>query len=89
MNSNEMEIEFGVTTNLNQESILFNNFRGYKHELINVIILIVKQYIYACRCEKVNPSLFSVKSRILPKKKIEEVVARRKNLIFRHKENWN
>ena len=55
-----------VVINLSIHKIIFND---YQDKAINLIVMIVKQYLYRCRCLKVIPNLKEVLDMIREVKK--------------------
>ena len=49
---------------LTTETIIFNIVTDQTFHILNFICLFVKQYIYACRCKQVKPSIAKFKNKL-------------------------
>lgn len=70
------------------ESIMFNTVHPKTSSVINLIILIAKQYIYKCRCLQVQLSSQMLKMEIESVYKIEEAIARKTGRLRLHCAKW-
>ena len=57
--------EYKITVSFNAELIISNNFSGYNAPLINTVIIVVKQYIYACKCLDNRLNYDEIRSKIM------------------------
>ena len=69
---------------LDPKSMLFNAYEGFLHQIINMIILVAKYYMYANKFNSDTLSFNALKSRTLEYKLIEECIAKKKNKLERH-----
>lgn len=56
--------------------------------LLNLIIIIVKQYIYACRCKNVSPIIEIIKMKINDVCNAEKSIAIKKNAVDQYLNKW-
>ena len=47
---------FGIQISFSKELIIFNNYKGVASKLMNTFIIILKQLIYSCKCQKIVPT---------------------------------
>lgn len=78
----EIEVFFSV------KNIMLNLVTERKSHVLNLLILIVKQFIYRCRCLNVAPSFDQVYKQILEVCQIEEFIAKRKDKWNYHVKKW-
>lgn len=76
------------TMDFDVHTVIFNNYKGANNWLVNTILLIVKQYIYSCTCQKWNLSLLPVVTKIRGYQSLEESIARSKKKINKHEKKW-
>ena len=74
--------------NVSLENIIFCNFAGENHKLVNTLILIFKQYIYAMKCKKNSPLFIDTLSRVVQFQKIEYRIAMITKKVANHCEKW-
>ena len=74
----EVEKLLGIATNEN------NNMKA-----INLINMVIKQYIYACRCLKKYPSGLVALEKIKEIRNIEMSIAIKNDSIEKHNNKWN
>ena len=51
-----IEYYFHVKLTLTKTNIFFNNYRGQEQDIINWLIIVMKQYIYSTKCRMEYPS---------------------------------
>ena len=77
-------IELDITVQV----ILFNRYKDSFPQLVNTIILVVKQYIYAAKCLAQEPKFREAIARIQYYKTLEKAVAKRHNKLYLHEKKW-
>ena len=80
---------FEIPVDLNYEIVILNTYMGKQKLMINFLILVLKQYIYASKCAGEKPLFNIYTNKILEWKKIEYVVACKKNMLKNHNKKWN
>ena len=71
-----------------KEDILLNNYKGTNKNLINLLILLMKRYIYIMKCKDVKTNFISYVAHVHNTYKVEEYDARRNNTIKKHYCKW-
>ena len=71
------------------QMIILNNYSGPFECLVNCLILIAKQYIYFCHRLKERPCVNNIEFRIVHYQTLEQIIATKKNLLFKHNAKWN
>ena len=61
------------------QNMLYNNYKGMYGDLINLLILITKQYMYASKCLKQGMSFVNLASKIYEMHTLEKIIALREN----------
>ena len=59
----------------NASTILYNNYKGRDKDMINMFILITKQYIYCIKCQKKEINFSQVLKSIYEMEAIENCIA--------------
>ena len=54
------------------ENIIFNSVHRKSSSIYNFLVLVMKYYIYCCRCAKSRPNIHQFKNRILEIRNIEK-----------------
>ena len=72
----------------NLENIVYNSVHPKPSHVINFLILIVKFYIFRCKCESKNPNMYELKQELLLYYDIEQYNAYRNNRELKHKLKW-
>ena len=87
-----MERELNITVNFVLGEILFNDYKGHKEKLVNMIILVTKYNIYARKYRENEDdrqlqenTLFANIENI---KNIEEIIAIKLNKVSKHIAKW-
>ena len=62
--------------NLQAEVVFLNNYKGPQSDLINTVILITKQHIYATKCLKQQLISMNLTQKIHDMQNLERIVAR-------------
>ena len=78
-----MEIE------LNEEIAICNAFEGNQADLLNLIILITKQYIYAVKCTKSELKILTLIQKIYDTKNAERIIAIGQNRMYKFHKKWD
>ena len=73
---------------LKPEHFLCNMYQGSNKDLINLINLIKKQYIYACKCNKSRLQIMNLILKIYDMKNLEYIVALKSNRLFQYNVKW-
>ena len=60
-----MKYFIGIRIDPTPQIIIMNNYRGYRSELVNMIMLIVKQYIYVKKYDHILPKFNEVAAHII------------------------
>ena len=68
--------------------IILNNYKGKWDKLINNVLVIVKQYIYASKCKNVLPSFLQVTKNILSTYLTERSIAEKEGNVRAHELKW-
>ena len=68
--------------------IIFNDYRGQKAKLINLLVLIMKQYIYVTKCKEEQLVFIKFISYVFYIKRIEWLTALRNHKITKHYSKW-
>ena len=78
-----------VEVMFNSELICLNNYLGKRKDLINMIIVIVKQYIYACKCLNEKPTCQGSIEKLWYWYRIDKEIARDRNRLVKFEKKWN
>ena len=70
------------------ENVILNNVAKNPKDSINMICLIVKQYIYSSRCLKIIPNFQNLKQKIIEYHNVEKYLAKRIGKIEKHNKKW-
>lgn len=73
---------------LNSQNVIFNNVSKNTRHVSNVVILIVKFYLYKARCAHMQPNIFSLIEDILQFQKLEHMGAIVKGKKEHNKTKW-
>ncbi len=78
-----------VQINITRQEVLLGILtEDHFHMFFNTIALIVKQYVYVCRCLSKTPNFTECKSSILKFKYTEECVAKKNSKMVTHNNKW-
>ena len=77
-------IKFTIDTYI----IVFNEYKDSFPELVNTIVLIAKQYIYATKCLEKQLSFFQLSSKINQVREIEKYIAKKNNTMSKFQARW-
>ena len=78
----------GLSINMSDVDVLLVVVGAGDTKLLNLIHIIVKQNIYACRCNKINPTMTSTKVKIKHIHDIEKSIAIKTNTLDEHNTKW-
>ena len=67
---------------------MLTNYVGYQSLLINTLILVTKYYIYSSKCQRKQLNFNTLIARVEHYKKIEYIIALRKNKLVKHQLKW-
>ena len=73
---------------LSADVVIFNSYEGSHKKLINMMILIVKQYINAAKCKRKTITFMEAMTRIIEFQKTENLIAWRKKQKEVHLKKW-
>ena len=74
----------GLDLQINREHIILCSYQGPHKTAINIALLIIKQYIYAQKCENQFPTFIGALARVNEFQKIEKVIAIRNKRVVKH-----
>ena len=72
----------------NRSTVIINKFHDKANHVYNLIGLILKQYVYRCRCMKNMPSIRGFTTEIKNMHNIEKFIAIRNFKISQHEQKW-
>ena len=78
----------GLRINMSDVDVLLGVVGAGDTELLNLIHIIVKQHIYACRCNKIHPTMASTKMKIKHIHDIEKSIAIKTDTLDLHNTKW-
>lgn len=68
--------------------VILNCYKGEYVQLVNTILLITKQYIYRCKCQKQKLSIMELVTSIYNYQKMEASIAKEKKIYYKHEKKW-
>ena len=74
---------------LTPEIVICNNYKGLYGDLINTLILITKQYIYATKCLKERLSSINLVQRFYKTQSLERIISLRNNKEAKFMAKWS
>ena len=74
--------------NISDCSIIFCDYVGKYAKMINVILLIFKQYIYATKCMNIQLTFMGSLARVVEYQKVEFRIANRNKKVMKHNDKW-
>ena len=77
-----------IEISLDKESILLNNYKDKHSTYVNLMILIMKRYIYVTRCEESDPKFNCFVQKIHEQYRIERIVANKKDMWQSFQKRW-
>ena len=80
---------FDINLEMNSELIILNNYMGHHKEIINFMILVMKQYIYCQKCFETIPTFSSYMEKLAQWQRIDLVHAWQHDKIHKCKKKWN
>ena len=78
----------GIKVCFTKELIIYNNYRGANRDMINCIILIAKQYVYAPKCLLMPLNFIQMLTKVHEIELIERCIVHQKNKGYRHYKKW-
>ena len=78
-----------IDRELSHREIILCNYEGQQKDLINTIILIFKQYIYASKCKQSPPQFLAALTNVVDYQRIEYRIALKTKKVQNHKRKWN
>ncbi len=70
------------------ENVILNHISKNPKDSVNMICLIVKQYIYSSRCLKIIPNFQNLKQKIIEYHNVEKYLAKRIGKLKTHNKKW-
>ncbi len=70
------------------DNVILNNVTKNPIDSVNMICLIVKQYIYSSRCLKAIPNFQNLKQKIIEYHNMEKYLAKSKGILEKHNKKW-
>ena len=77
----------GFNVNVTLNNIVLNNIENKPDHVLNLVVMIVKQYIYRSRCLNVNPNFQELIKNIEEVYKIKKYIAKSQNKIQKYERN--
>ena len=78
----------GLRINMSDADVLLGVMGAGVTELLNLIHIIAKQHIYACRWNKIHPTMTSTKMKIKHIHDIEKSIAIKNDTVDLHNTKW-
>ena len=85
----EMCINNNLTVNISLENFLLNCMHDNAYHIVNLITLIIKQYIYRNRCAKTRITRIACEREITMVQKLEYFNATRTGKLLKHVKKWS
>lgn len=79
---------FDLSFYVDAGTIIFNNYANTDKAMVNTMILIIKQYIYVCKCSGNVPRFIECAQKIAQVVSIEKSIAIRQNKLKKHEGKW-
>ena len=73
---------------LNENNIICNSLHESPGHVINFVVLLVKQHIYACKCKGQPPELLSISRKIKFQQNLEKYNCKCRNELRKHVAKW-
>ena len=77
-----------IDVNITVITMITNKFDGKHKEFIDTVILITKQYVYACKCLQEKPNVVTVAERIFRMYIAEKAIALQSNKMIKFEKKW-
>ena len=71
------------------DMIMYNNYKGPCKDLLNSIILIVKQYMYREKCTKQLLNFVNMLQNVYQTESVEYIIAKQMNCLYKHQLKWH
>ena len=68
--------------------VIITNKTGFAKHISNFIVLVVKQFIYRCRCQEIKPSINTTRNEIILQYNIGKYVAKQEGKIKAFQSKW-
>ena len=78
----------GIVVNMSTENKILSRIYEQALHIVNYISIVLKQYVYRCRCSADQPNVWVVKRLVEEKYMIETAIARRENSVNKCKKRW-
>ena len=72
-----------------EDMIMYNNYKGPCKDLLNSIILIVKQYMYREKCTKQLLNFVNMLQNVYQTESVEYIIAKQMNCLYKHQLKWH
>lgn len=79
---------FKITIEFDPQMILFHQYRGQGRLMINMMILVAKQYIYSAKCLNQTINFMQYSQRLAKVYSLEKSVAIRQDKENKHNKKW-
>lgn len=73
---------------LNPYTVIFNVVHAKPSHVINLLVLVTKQYLFQCKCTKVKPNTESIINEYNKVYNIETFIAKQNNTLRKHNAKW-
>ena len=70
-------------------SLINNNYAGPEKDLINILVSLVKQYMYRVKCSRQPPNFKNALSNVFEMEAIENCIAKNKGRELQHYKKWH
>ena len=77
-----------INLKIDAATVILNNYKGKSKMLVNTLILILKQYIYATKCKKEQANFIGYMTYVHYLYKIERLAALRHDKWKTHQRKW-
>lgn len=79
---------FKISVTFNKTTIILNNYNGQGRNMVNMFVLVAKQYIYATKCNQTNLKFIGFSKKLVQTHSIEKSVAIRQDKLKKHEHKW-
>ena len=79
---------FGIEASFSIRNIIFNTVCDNRFSVYNFLVLIIKFYIYKCKCARSPPSIKGLENEIESVYQIEFYNAKQKGRVDKHVRKW-
>ena len=81
--------EAEVTLNCNEQRVIFSHIHPNHNHVSNLVVTVLKQYIYRCRCQKKKPNKYAFVKEINNLHNIEYALSLRQHKHKKHIDKWS